>query len=396
MDDSYHDATPASVRRAMLELEQRSRLLHEERDYYTSLFSSAQRAYDEHRRELTMLLEKERRAHAEREDALQEELAALQRGVGELVADVERHRGRSVAMAQAELERFQRESLDAEARLRAELDAAHRRLLDERRRLGEAREELHTTTAGCLEASRRQDALKIRVQKLTEETYLRNALAFNDEEPAPPRSKAVRVVVPFIPSGGASKRGGAEPVTHNAHALVQTARKASYRSPPRVRLPDVNDADDPTAHCEREESHQRRSASADAGARFRREGSSHSAGGGPADRSHHHLHGLDTAQLRTMRQSLQDDLEDLREEYDRISHALGDPRHASAGVSRRLRELFDGIEHKTAQLDAVQAAANRMEAAFRLNRMIDESFRRNEECQAIHASLMQTIHSKST
>eukprot|EP00672_Neobodo_designis_P014099 CAMPEP_0174864348 /NCGR_PEP_ID=MMETSP1114-20130205/58227_1 /TAXON_ID=312471 /ORGANISM="Neobodo designis, Strain CCAP 1951/1" /LENGTH=98 /DNA_ID=CAMNT_0016099441 /DNA_START=38 /DNA_END=331 /DNA_ORIENTATION=+ len=95
-DEAVMEASPDSVRRAMTELHHKHRMVHEERDYYTALFSTSQHAYADHRRELEHLLEKERLAHARREEDLQAELADLVARNSELSGRVEASRAKAV------------------------------------------------------------------------------------------------------------------------------------------------------------------------------------------------------------------------------------------------------------------------------------------------------------
>jgi hypothetical protein len=373
------DSTPESVRRAMAELQHKSRLLHEERDYYTSLFTTAHRAYEDHRRELTILLEKERAQASRREEELQAELQSLLAGNGELAARIERSRTSATTKLTTELERLQHEALDTEQRMRVEIERLHAQLLDERRRSAAVQEDLREHTTTSAELRRRQESLKVRVQRLTEERYLRSTrdplqIRQTGEHAEPSESRSIspsrRIKAPFIPSGSTKHilKTTAEPATHNVHALVQTVRKANYRSPPRTRPEDVLAAMNGQPPPPQTGAVSSRSTSVER---------------------------VDDATLRSMRQSLQMELEELRAEYDGIAHVLGDPQFASSGVSRKLRQLFEAIESKTQQLDAINTAQSRMTAAYRLSRMMDESDRRNHEASALHASIMGVVHSKS-
>jgi hypothetical protein len=397
-DGDERGRTPESVRRAMAELDHKSRLLHEERDYYTALFTTSHRAFEDHRRELQHLLGKEREAARRAEEQLEAELARLRQENKELAARVDHERAHATSRLSLDLEQLQRDSVASDQRLRMEIDRIHTEFLEQRRQAQQLREQVDSEVHACLDLKRREESLKVRVQRLTEDSYLRATREplrvptggdGGDGAEGGRRLSPRRVPVPFVPSGSTkagSKRELAVPSSHNVHALIQTVRKANYRSPPRVRPEEL----------------------VGSGVGLLREppalmpNPNHAVGANTSGYSRTHstasqqAHYGDPSQLRAMKQSLTAELEELRTEYDSISKVVGDPTYVSAGIARRLRTLFDQIESKGRQLDAVQSAQQRLDAAFRLSRMMDDSARLNHEASVLHTSMMNTVHSKST
>lgn len=351
-----YESPQRSVRHALTELQLKTKLLEEERDYFVHLQMTTARAFADHRNELQGLLQKEQQYAAAQEERMQ---AHLQRLTSENALIETQHseaRRHSNSRLHQAVEDFQGECQLREKRLTAEVTTVHDELRRAHDRATEALAALEVLRLDVDDLKRRQALLQGEVQQLTGDNQ---RLADEADFQARARlhsSSAVRAAAaarvssrpralqeplkPFIPSGKASHEHMGVPSTANVNAVVQTIRSANIRSPMR----------------------------------------SHSQ---PQHRSGHHLDGIC--------RSLIAELLELRAEYDAICRAMSLPEADSLGLSTRLRQVFAAMDQKMLQLRQLRKSQHKLDDEERLNGLLAEVARENNHCTRTLTELVSVI-----
>ncbi|CAJ1990389.1 hypothetical protein conserved [Leishmania donovani] len=160
-DTTTLEDAPLSLSR----LKRRTRVLEEERLHYAQLGQRAADAFEEHRRELTQLVQKERAIRGHREDVLRAQLQETLQANRELMARVSEQRRRHEEAWVAELQRH-RGSNTGQGELESTLRQLHEEWVELRRGLAEteaSHEEHRRSLAACLHD---QECLRSRVRSL--------------------------------------------------------------------------------------------------------------------------------------------------------------------------------------------------------------------------------------
>lgn len=205
-----------SVRDALAELNLKTRLLEDERDYYVSLHAATDKAYEHHRFELQSLLIKERELFAMSERAMQDRLRdaqaendiARQHSLGE--------RDRMSREVQRLVDEMKADSIQRSAQMRAELaehTAMLQRLRDQNQLLVGEKEGLEDEIRLLL---KRQEMLRAEIIRRRAEQRL-----LLDQNAAPK---------PFIPNGK-TQRDEYAPASHNVNALISTIHNRNFLLP---------------------------------------------------------------------------------------------------------------------------------------------------------------------
>jgi hypothetical protein len=319
------------VRDALSELQHKTRLLEDERDYFVNLQSTTERAYDQHKRELQSLLVKERGYFASSQRDLEAQLSDLLR-INQTI-DVER--------SAIEQER------------RRETDARRRRFEDEERRLrtelADARETLRRMAADREAVASEAAGIEGDIKTLLEtQQDLRASVAKHQatRRQIEKRLEAFHAAPkPFIPSGRIVRASANEPedylpATQNIHAKVQTIEARNFRMPmENRRLP-----------------------------------STHS----PAER---------------LGSKLIHDIVNMRMEYDVTAEQLDNPYTDASLASSRMKDLLKGIEKRKLQLKKVRDTQLHQDEQARLHVVLGEIARENNLCERLHGDLVTILRS---
>ncbi|TPP40400.1 hypothetical protein CGC20_12925 [Leishmania donovani] len=160
-----HESAASDAPLSLSRLKRRTRVLEEERLHYAQLGQRAADAFEEHRRELTQLVQKERAIRGHREDVLRAQLQETLQANRELMARVSEQRRRHEEAWVAELQRH-RGSNTGQGELESTLRQLHEEWVELRRGLAEteaSHEEHRRSLAACLHD---QECLRSRVRSL--------------------------------------------------------------------------------------------------------------------------------------------------------------------------------------------------------------------------------------
>lgn len=327
-----------SVRQALIELQLKTRLLEEERDYYVTLNATAARAFDEHRSELVSLLEKERTYSAGHEQRLQDTLQRILADNAELSAQLTKRRGENQNELKLRIAEAREEASLTEQRLRRELMLARDELDGLRRKMETSLEEQRSRKEAAEALRAQQEALQDEVSRLTRQSDVLMLQRYKAEEAQPARQR--RDVSfepkPFVPSGPP------QGLTHNANALVQSIERANYRSP-------------------------RRSASA----RPQR------------------------GELSGVCRSIVRELVELRAEYEAITNALKAGGDDAGRAGRRLREVFALTNEKLTQLNQLRRSQRNIDEQRRISEVLESILGENAHCEESYRYLKEVIRCSS-
>lgn len=158
-------ASLADAPLSLSRLKRRTRVLEEERLHYAQLGQRAADAFEEHRRELTQLVQKERAIRGHREDVLRAQLQETLQANRELMARVSEQRRQREEAWVAELQGH-RGSNTGQDELESTLRQLHEEWVELRRGVAEteaSHEEHRRSLAACL---RDQECLRSRVRSL--------------------------------------------------------------------------------------------------------------------------------------------------------------------------------------------------------------------------------------
>ena len=369
---SSYEASPVSVQHALAELQLKTRLLEEERDYYLSLAHNSKRSFEEHRAELNSLLAKERDHFRRREDSMQAELQLLLSDNAAMQSRVLDYRSQMTVRLNEELRAFQQETLRKESEYRREMKELHDELMGLRREHSAAAAQKDAADRGLSATRAAQDAMQRHVRELTSENQelmvvaaaasLGNRLVRNPSaRDASPRGRPVskRVCLPFVPSscGKAASLSGSRTVlqsTHNSHALVQAARRTCLQEAPLSEGGHVPFSKLPQGK-----------------------------------------------QLDAICRSIVAEILELRSQYDAICRTLTEHDDGASGdggasiITDRLRMLFGKIDTKTEQLRALKRSQRELDSTRRLDSMLVAVQHENDGWLAKHAALMRVIRTSS-
>jgi hypothetical protein len=335
-----------SVRSALGDLQLKVRLLEDERNHFEHMFCVTGRAFEDHRLELNQLLAKERQLAARSEEELRLELQRVLAENASLHArEMEAKQQQSLRIRTA-MESFQTEQSVREARLRADVSEAYAEL-QQLRRVNESLqiERSHLETSLVQDNARhgQLEAELLRIQRdLGQMEQRRSSPGRPCESNVLVDGKGARVRKTFVPGGPVDVWRMTSPATHNIQSIVQTIEKKNLLKP-------------------------------------RRHGSPSAQDGGH--------------QLDDVCRALILELVRQREEYNAITAQLLDPRYDTLGASRRLREVMQAIDDKTNQLRALRRQQSRINSENRLQGILDEVFRENRYCEAMHRELQHIIRS---
>jgi hypothetical protein len=267
--------TATDIPDELFDLKRRTHALQAERDHFQQLGQRAADAFEEHRRDVTQLMQKERAVRAHREDALREQLQETLKANRELMARVVEQRRQCGDAWRAELQGHRADNAHRQAELEALLTQLHTK-----------RDELQRSV---MDAERTHDACRRDIEACVEEqkqlraklNLLRDGLrdvaekeVKNDEQifratdthrnvehdpwrtgrsqrtrqpcceycdvpptvwtgPSPTRRVPRRRFVPAGPWDACSPCRASSPTTHHVDALVSSIERGNYLRPRR-------------------------------------------------------------------------------------------------------------------------------------------------------------------
>jgi hypothetical protein len=331
-----------SVRSALGDLQLKVRLLEDERNHFEHMFVVTGRAFEDHRLELNQLLSKERELAAKGEEELRLELQRVLAENSSLHArtmEAKQHQSLRIRTA---MESFQTEQSVREARMRSDVSEAYAEL-QQLRRVSEALqiERSHLETS-IIQDKGRQQQLEAELQRIQ-----RDLGAAEQRRSSPPRiceRSILQSRKTFVPGGPVDALRMSSPATHNIQSIVQTIEKKNLLRPRRHTSPS-------------------------------------------------RVIENDGHQLDDVCRALILELVRQREEYNKITAQLLDPRYDALSSSRRLREVMQAIDDKTSQLRALRRQQSRINTENRLQAVLDEVFRENRYCEAMHREIQQIVRS---
>lgn len=256
---------------ALQDLKKRLRAMKEDREHYLHLTSRATRAFDHHRRELTLLQQKERAVRTTAEDALRLELHGTLLDTQSLLQRAEEARLVREAALKDELRAARLDSGDRLESLQAELDVLRqdRRALEqdiwqvehahasdesELRRLLAAQEQLHEALQGMKEtalsaaslektfssprrSTRRSTAGGDRGATAVSSPRRQQHRLLQSTATSPSRLFVPNGVPPEVPEGlgscsrSAHRRRTTQPTSHHAFSMLSTIERRNYLRP---------------------------------------------------------------------------------------------------------------------------------------------------------------------
>ena len=319
------------MREALSELQHKTRLLEDERDYFVNLQATTERAYDQHKRELQGLLIKERAYFASSERELEAQLSDLLQ-VNQTM-DIERAALEEERKREADSRR--RRFDDEERRMQVQLAEARetlRRMAAEREALARDAADIEGDMRGLLQ-SQHELRESVSYQQATRRQLEKRLEAFH----AQPK--------PFIPCGRVSKVFPNEPneylpATQNIHAKVSTIEARNFRVP-----------------MDNRRLLSARSPAEQLGGRI--------------------LH----------------DIVDLQLEYDVTAEQLDNPYTDVGVASARMKALLKDIEAKKLQLRRVRDTQLYKDEEARLRAVLGEVAKENNLCEKLHGDLLNILRS---
>lgn len=353
-----YEVSPQSVRSALSDLQLKVKLLEDERDHFHHLYLTTGRAFEDHRRELNLLLHKERNVAAASEERLRLE---LQRTLAEntvLHTRVVESKSEVAVRIRTSVEEFRSEQRLREERLQHEISAIHDQVLEQRRRCALLRDEKKVTEVEMTALLQQQSHLQQETDVLhhtrfqLEEQIQLEALAADRSRRSPVRpcqpgltspSRHGKVPKIFIPSGRVETIGTRmRPSTHNIQAVVQTLEKASQLQPR---------AYDGTKSGK---------------------------------------------QLDRVCRTIINELLDMKREYAMLTDTLGSPFVDALEVSQRLRQLMYDIDRKTEQLRQLRRQQLRIDDDTRIHEMMREILDEQGVYEDMHEELLRILRSTSS
>jgi hypothetical protein len=331
-----------TVRQALKELELKTRLLEEERDYYRNLQLSSTHAFEDHRAELQLLISKEREYSARREQSLQNQLESILAENRALHSAEMQARADHNTRISGAMEQLQRDSSARESRLRSEIELCQAELRKFRTQNAELDTEISAIRQTSNELRLRHSVLTAQAKEASEyNSVLAEAQAAEEAkrraQQAARRAAQARLMSPrqflggksqpcFLPSGKVAKDNMTVPSSHNAQTFVSAVRKGNYRSPRRV---DPNPAFTP--------------------------------------------------EYEVLCTSIVKELEELRREYNLISSHIGDSAPTDS-AAQKLKAVFQAMDRKTQQLQQLRDSQTRQEDYERLREILKEVEFENRYC----------------
>jgi hypothetical protein len=358
LDPMDYDVSPQSVRSALSDLQLKVKLLEDERDHFHHLYLTTGRAFEDHRRELNLLLHKERNVAAAGEEKLRLELQRILAENTVLHTKVVEHKSENASRIRTAVDEFRSEQRLREERLRAEVTAVHDQLLEQRRRCASLRDEKKTTeiemTAFLQQQTSLQQELDVlhRTRQQLEEQIELEAMAADRARRSPTRPCQAALVSPqrhgrtqkaFIPSGRVERIGSRlRPSTHNIQAVVQTLEKTSQMQPR------------------------------------------------PYDGTR------SGKQLDRVCRTIISELLSMKREYATLTEQLGSPLIDALEVSQRLRQLMYDIDRKTEQLRQLRRQQLRIDDDTRIHEMMKDILDEQGVYEDMHEELLRILRSTST
>ena len=363
-----HSPQREEVRHALKELQLKTRLLEEERDYYVNLQLSSAHAFEDHRRELQQLVDMERRRYAKIENDLQVELEMILAKNRSLHNEERDARAEHNTRLSAALEQMQHDAAARETRMRHEIEMCQKELHAIRQKKQDQESEARTLRDDIDRLNGEQSMLNRRNRELADqhadlverhaEIEARQRIARAQRlaaqrassakgAPKTHRETSATILHPFLPSGKVDREHIGVPTTHNANAYMQVIRKSNYRSPPRG-----------THHNE---------------PRSTRVGA---------------------VEFEILCESIRKELNDLQAEHNIICKHLADVQ-PSFENSDRLRSIYAQMDRKRQQLQHLRDSQTKQEDYERLKEMLREVEAENAYCAARMNQLLEVIHGKS-
>ncbi|CUG01740.1 Hypothetical protein, putative [Bodo saltans] len=351
------EVSPQSVRSALSDLQLKVKLLEDERDHFHHLYLTTGRAFEDHRRELNLLLHKERNVAAASEERLRLDLQRVLSENTVLHTRVVESKSEVAVRIRTSVEEFRAEQRVREERIREEISMIHDQLLDQRRRCAALRDVKKTTEIEMTALLQQQSSLQSEVDVLhhtrfqLEEQIQIEALTADRARRSPVRpcqslsspSRHGKVPKIFIPSGRVENIGSRiRPSTHNIQAVVQTLEKTSQLQPR------------------------------------------------PYDGTR------SGKQLDRVCRTIINELLDMKREYANLTDTLGSPMVDALEVSRRLRQLMYDIDRKTEQLRQLRRQQLRIDDDTRIHEMMKEILDEQGIYEDMHEELLRILRSTSS
>lgn len=352
-----YDLSTQSIRSALSELQLKVKLLEDERDHYEHMYVTTTRSFEDHRRELSSLLQKERNYASNAEAKLQSELHnVLSENTLHHARLVEQKTEWQSKMREA-VEEFQAEQRLKEERLRAEIRCAHDELLNIRRSSAKCRDEKRTTEAEMTTMLQQQTSLQEEIETLKaqrfqlEEQLLVDQMNYDRIRRSPNRpcrsnsgdsrggarsTSATKKV--FLPSGKTVDR---QPASYNINAVVQTLEHRALLQP-------------------------------------------RSFDGTKSGK-----------QLDAVCRTVITELLDMKKEYALLTDRLGDPLVDSVEISKRLRQLMYDIDRKTEQLRQLRRQQARIDDDMRVHEMFKDISQEQGVYESMHHELLRILRESS-
>lgn len=349
------DLSTQSVRSALSDLQLKVRLLEDERDHFHHLFLTTGRAFEDHRRELNLLLHKERAVASADEEKLRLELQRVLAENTLMHTRIVESKSEASVRIRTAVEEFRAQQLHSEDLLRTQIATVHDELLAARRRGAEIRDEKRAVEAEMAALlsnqsvlQRESDALQTTRNQLEEQGFvheraeekLRRSPLRPCRTPSAERQHH-KVKKVFLPSGRVEAQTK-RPATHNIHAVVQTLEHQSLLQPR------------------------------------------------PTDGS------KTGRQLDGVCRGLISELLDMKREYAALTDRLGDPTVDSLEVSRRLRQLMYDIDRKTEQLRQLRRQQVRIDDDVRIHEMFKEILSEQDVYEGMHEELLRILRSAAS
>lgn len=352
-----YDLSTQSVRSALTDLQLKVKLLEDERDHFQHMHGTTGRAFEDHRRELSMLLQKQRSLSAVAEDKLRMELQRVLAENTLLHTKVVESKQDSSARLRAAVEQFQETQRSREEEVRILATTVHKELLEVRSLVTSRREEKRRIEAELADSLAHQTHLQaelgsLKVQRIQLEEQQHADAEWHKrlgtspsrpckQDPAAARngcSSRGRTRKTFIPGGGWD---GKKPITHNMTAIVQTLERQAVLAPR------------------------------------------------PYDSTR------TGRQLDQICRTVIEELIARKREYSLLTDRLADPFVDSLGVSRRMREVMLEIDRKTDQLRQLRRQQLRIDDGVRLHELFKDIASEMGVYESLHQELQEVIRSTS-
>jgi chromosome segregation ATPase len=340
-----YDLSHQSVRSALAELQLKVKLLEDEKNHFQHLHQTTSRAFDDHRRELISLLEKERAVAGAREDRLRMDLQDTLAINTQLHQSVMEQRQVNQARMQTTMMEFRAERATVSEKLRHQVDDVYKEVSSLRKSIKDALEVKGSIEQEIHTQNQRQQSLheEVEILRAQQMSLERRIALLREHEERRKRSpeRPCRTAKVFTPSGRVDRASYVNPATHNIHAVVQTIEKHNVLTP-RERAPTRSGR-----------------------------------------------------QLDAICRSMIEELLEARREYNVLAKRLKDPFVDSLETSRRLRQVMDEIDRKMTQLRHLRLQQHRIDDDMRMHELLEDILNENAQCELLHRELQQVLRATS-